>query len=78
MKSHIQSLLEQTVATLKQQGLVPEETAPRIQVDRTKDKSHGDLATNLAMMLTKAAGKPPRELAQLIMTICRPPAMWPK
>lgn len=67
MKSHIQSLLEQTIATLKQQGLVPEETAPRIQVDRTKDKSHGDLATNLAMMLTKAAGKPPRELAQLII-----------
>ncbi|MCE9789170.1 arginine--tRNA ligase [Shewanella chilikensis] len=67
MKSHIQSLLEQTVATLKQQGLIPEETAPRIQVDRTKDKSHGDLATNLAMMLTKAAGKPPRELAQLII-----------
>lgn len=52
---------------MKQQGLVPEETAPRIQVDRTKDKSHGDLATNLAMMLTKAAGKPPRELAQLII-----------
>ncbi|WP_345880824.1 arginine--tRNA ligase [Shewanella algae] len=67
MKSHIQSLLEQTVATLKQQGLIPEETAPRIQVDRTKDKSHGDLATNLAMMLTKAASKPPRELAQLII-----------
>ncbi|MCL1163188.1 arginine--tRNA ligase [Shewanella chilikensis] len=67
MKSHIQSLLEQTVATLKQQGLIPEETAPRIQVDRTKDKSHGDLATNLAMMLTKAAAKPPRELAQLII-----------
>ncbi|MBO1270611.1 MULTISPECIES: arginine--tRNA ligase [Shewanella] len=67
MKSHIQSLLEQTVAQLKQQGLIPEDTDPRIQVDRTKDKSHGDLATNLAMMLTKAAGKPPRELAQLLI-----------
>ncbi|MDF0535214.1 arginine--tRNA ligase [Shewanella yunxiaonensis] len=67
MKSHIQSLLEQTVAKLKQQGIIPEDTDPRIQVDRTKDKSHGDLATNLAMMLTKAAGKPPRELAQLLI-----------
>lgn len=67
MKSHIQSLLEQTVAQLKQQGLIPADTDPRIQVDRTKDKSHGDLATNLAMMLTKAAGKPPRELAQLLI-----------
>ncbi len=67
MKSHIQSLLEQTVDSLKQQAILPADFAPRIQVDRTKDKSHGDLATNLAMMMTKAAGKNPRELAQLII-----------
>ncbi|NSM23071.1 arginine--tRNA ligase [Shewanella sp. ZOR0012] len=67
MKSHIQSLLEQTIESFKQQGILPEDFEARIQVDRTKDKSHGDLATNLAMMLTKAAGKNPRELAQLII-----------
>lgn len=67
MKAHIQSLLEQTVTTLKQQGIIPEDAAPRIQVDRTKDKTHGDLATNLAMMLSKLAGKNPRELAALII-----------
>ncbi|KFZ37805.1 arginyl-tRNA synthetase [Shewanella mangrovi] len=67
MKAHIQSLLEQTVSTLKQQGIIPADAAPRIQVDRTKDKTHGDLATNLAMMLSKAAGKNPRELATLII-----------
>ncbi|BDM63010.1 arginine--tRNA ligase [Shewanella sp. NFH-SH190041] len=67
MKSHIQSLLEQTVDSLKQQAILPADFEPRIQVDRTKDKSHGDLATNLAMMMTKAAGKNPRELAQLII-----------
>ena len=67
MKSHIQSLLEQTLATLIQLEIVPSDTQTRIQVDRTKDKSHGDFATNLAMMLTKAARKNPRELAQLII-----------
>ncbi len=67
MKSHIQELLEQTVQTLKEQGTVPTDFAARIQVDRTKDKSHGDFATNLAMMLTKAAGMKPRDLAQLII-----------
>lgn len=67
MKSHIQELLEQTVQTLKDQGTVPTDFAARIQVDRTKDKSHGDFATNLAMMLTKAAGMKPRDLAQLII-----------
>lgn len=67
MKSNIQSLLEQTLTTLIQQGVVSAEVQARIQVDRTKDKSHGDFATNLAMMLTKAARKNPRELAQLII-----------
>ncbi|WP_394203838.1 arginine--tRNA ligase [Shewanella waksmanii] len=67
MKSHIESLLAQALESLKQQQVVPAEFAARIQVDRTKDKSHGDFATNLAMMLTKAAGKKPRDIAQLII-----------
>ncbi|MFI3245683.1 MAG: arginine--tRNA ligase [Ferrimonas sp.] len=67
MKEQIQQLLEQTVASLKENALIHAELEPRIQVDRTRDKSHGDLATNLAMMLAKAAGKNPRELAQLLI-----------
>lgn len=67
MKSHIASLLEQTIDSFKQQGIIPADFQARIQVERTKDKSHGDLATNLAMMLTKVAKKNPREIAQLII-----------
>ncbi len=67
MKEHIQELLEQTVKTLIAAGHLPQEVEPRIQVDNTKDKAHGDLATNLAMLLTKQAGKPPRVLAELII-----------
>ncbi|MCJ8301201.1 arginine--tRNA ligase [Shewanella sp.] len=67
MKSHIQSLLIQALDVLKQQGVIPTDFEARIQVDRTKDKTHGDFATNLAMMLTKIARKNPREIAQLII-----------
>lgn len=67
MKEHIQALLEQTVSTLKQQGKLPAELEPRIQVDRTKDKAHGDLATNLALLLAKPAKQNPRALAQLLV-----------
>ncbi|MGL5947982.1 MAG: arginine--tRNA ligase [Aeromonas sp.] len=67
MKEHISQLLEQTVAHLKAVGVVPAELAPRIQIDRCKDKAHGDLATNLAMLLAKPAGKNPRELAAAII-----------
>lgn len=66
MKDNIQQLLEQTVEVLKQENILPADAAPRIQVDRTKDKSHGDFATNLALMTSKLAGKNPRELAQII------------
>ncbi|RTR40453.1 arginine--tRNA ligase [Shewanella canadensis] len=67
MKSHIQSLLIQALDALKQQGVIPTDFEARIQVDRTKDKTHGDFATNLAMMLTKVARKNPRDIAQLII-----------
>ena len=67
MKEHIQTLLEQAVATLQHAGTLPADLAPRIQVDRTKDKTHGDLATNLALMLAKPAKQNPRVLAQLIV-----------
>ena len=67
MKAHITHLLEQTVAILKEQHIIPADVQPRIAVDRTRDKAHGDLATNLAMMMAKPAQKNPRELAQLII-----------
>ena len=35
-------------------------------VERTRNPEHGDYATNLALQLAKAAGKPPREVAEII------------
>ncbi|GAA5215288.1 arginine--tRNA ligase [Corallincola platygyrae] len=67
MKAHIEALLAQTVETLKSEQVIPADATPRIQVDRTRDKSHGDLATNLAMMLAKPAKMNPRQLAETII-----------
>lgn len=39
----------------------------RVVVEPTRDPSHGDLATNAAMVLAKEAGMPPRALAELIV-----------
>ena len=66
MKPQIAELLSAAVVTLKNQDVIPADLEPRIQVDNTRDKAHGDLATNLALMLAKPAGKNPRELAQLL------------
>jgi len=67
MKPQIAELLSAAVTNLKSQGVLPADLEPRIQVENTRDKTHGDLATNLAMMLAKPAGKNPRELAQLLV-----------
>lgn len=67
MKARIESLLVATLEQLKADGIVPQEVQPRIQADRTKDKSHGDFATNLAMMLAKPAKMNPRQLAEAII-----------
>ena len=35
-------------------------------VERPKNKDHGDYATNVALQLAKSAGRPPREVAEII------------
>ncbi|MBE0483176.1 MAG: arginine--tRNA ligase [Bacterioplanes sp.] len=67
MKPQIIELLSAAVATLQDDGVLPSELSVSIQVENTRDKAHGDLATNLALMLAKPAAKNPRELAQLIV-----------
>jgi len=67
MKTLIQNLLEQTVTLLQTQQILPADVQPRITIDRTKDKSHGDFASNLALMLAKPAKQNPRALAELIV-----------
>ena len=67
MKHEIQTLLTQATTSLKNNGVIPADFTPDIQLSRTKDRSHGDFACNLAMMLAKPAGKSPREIAQLLI-----------
>jgi arginyl-tRNA synthetase len=53
------------VQQLKHDGVVPHEASIEgITLEPPKDASHGDLATNAAMVLAKAASKPPRALAE--------------
>jgi arginyl-tRNA synthetase len=68
MKSVVEALLSQAIDTLKHQGVIAEDVSPRINLSNTKDKSHGDFACNIAMMLAKPTGMNPRELAEKIIT----------
>ncbi len=67
MKEHIADLISVAVNSLIDNSTLPGDTEPRIQVDRTKDKSHGNLSSNIAMTLAKAAKMPPRDIARQII-----------
>ncbi|MBT5229507.1 MAG: arginine--tRNA ligase, partial [Methylococcales bacterium] len=67
MIEQVAELLQAAANTMVDNGVIPADAKYRIQVDRTKDKSHGDLATNLAMMLAKPCKQNPRAIAQLII-----------
>ncbi len=66
MKQQISQLIQQALDALVARGELPEGISPRIAIDRTRDKSHGDLASNIALTLAKSAGKPPRDIAAAI------------
>lgn len=63
MKDTIRQLIQHALASLVEDGTLPAGLSPDIQVETTKDRSHGDYASNIAMMLAKPAGLKPRDLA---------------
>ncbi|WP_194540351.1 arginine--tRNA ligase [Paenibacillus sp. JZ16] len=65
---HINGLVAEAVADAAvAAGLVSREELPGITLEVPKDKSHGDLATNVAMQLTRIAKKNPRQIAEAIL-----------
>jgi arginyl-tRNA synthetase len=67
VKEHIEELLSQSLLHLRRDGVLKTEEEPAVQLERTRSAEHGDFASNLAMVLTRQAGMPPRQLAQAII-----------
>ncbi|MDX1443503.1 MAG: arginine--tRNA ligase [Gammaproteobacteria bacterium] len=65
MKDQIISLLDQALG--KAEIPADAKANARIQVERTRDRAHGDYACNLAMMLAKPARMKPRDIAEKLV-----------
>jgi arginyl-tRNA synthetase len=63
LKDQLKTLVEQALSTVMASGVLPEMDLPDVQIERTRDKSHGDFACNVAMMLAKPAKMNPRQIA---------------
>jgi len=65
--AHYSQMLDQALAALEAEGALPVGLdRTNVAVEPPRDASHGDLATNAAMVLAKPAGTNPRALAALI------------
>ena len=67
MKHKLEYLLQHAVEALKTQGVLDPDLVVQINLERARDAQHGDFATNLAMLLAKAAKTNPRQLAEKIV-----------
>ena len=66
MKYLIEKVLQDALRALPEDLRMHGATAT-VGIERTRDSSHGDFASNIAMQLAKAAKRKPRELAQAIV-----------
>ena len=67
MKQIIENALYNVISKFKNDNIIPSDQNIKIIVEKTKDKSHGDFSTNLAMLLTKILKKKPLDIAQQIV-----------
>ena len=67
MKDQLHGLFSQAIGKLKADDVIPADHPVNIQFERTRQKEHGDFATNVAMTLAKPARRNPRELATLVV-----------
>ncbi|WP_142024421.1 arginine--tRNA ligase [Blastococcus colisei] len=62
----LRNVVRTVVAAAVDRGALAVEVPDEVVVERPKNRAHGDYATNIALRLAKAAGRPPREVAELL------------
>jgi arginyl-tRNA synthetase len=68
VKEHLRELVAQSLLDLRRQGRLPADLpTPDYVIERTRSREHGDYATNVALLLAKATGMKPRELAEALV-----------
>lgn len=67
MQTQIAKLISTAISSLQIKGGIPKELTADVHVSRSKDKTHGDFACNVALQLAKQAKMPPRKLADMLL-----------
>ena len=67
LKTTLHELVRAAIGQLQADGTLPPGAPPAFVVERTKNREHGDFAANAALLLAKAAGRKPRDLAAALV-----------
>ncbi|TFV68816.1 arginine--tRNA ligase [Blastococcus sp. CT_GayMR20] len=62
----LRDLVRTAVGGAVGRGALAVDVPDEVVVERPKNRDHGDYATNIALRLAKAAGRPPREVAEIL------------
>jgi arginyl-tRNA synthetase len=68
MKAQIREKIESAIQTLQTTDQLPVFDVPGVHVESPKDEQFGEYTSNVALVLSKQAGKNPREIAELLIT----------
>ncbi len=67
VKAFLHQCVRDAISALQANGSLPHDAAPPFTVERTRNREHGDFATNAALLLAKAAGRKPRDVASALV-----------
>ena len=73
MKQSLTAALREAAQKGREQGAFSYETLPDFVLEIPRDKNHGDFAANLAMVLTKQAKMPPRQIGEYLVNALSEP-----
>jgi len=76
MKRHLEALLRQALSDTIAAGQLAVAELPAFSIEVPSDPQFGDLASNVALVLAKRAGRPPRALAETILGHLPDPDGW--
>lgn len=69
MKDLLRAALDGVLDTLRADGTLVIDAVPEYSIEVPKQAAHGDLSTNVAMLLAKPCKRAPREIAEAIVAV---------
>jgi arginyl-tRNA synthetase len=75
IEKELRTLVRQAITRAHAAGELHAGQSPVFDVTQPQRREHGDWSTNVAMVLQKGEGKPPRKIAEVLKKFL-PPAEW--